>query len=120
MTIRTPPPLMDRRTRREQDRRYKALQLSVLQQCTPGEMNSPPPEDEQIDLQLRVMVVEGYLIEVEPKRYVITAKGQEYRDRLQRPAWRQWLLDNAQWVIPTTVAIASTITAICAVIIGVI
>lgn len=118
MTIRPPPPLMDSRTRREQDRRYKALQLYVLQQCTPGEMNSPPPEDEQTNLQLRVMVVEGYLIEVEPKRYVITAKGREYRDRLQRPAWRQWLLDNAQWVIPTMVAIASVITAICAVIVG--
>ncbi len=117
MTILTPTPL-DRRARKELDNRYKTLQLNLLQQCTPGTMNRPPPGDEQIDLQMRVMAIEGYLVEVEPKLYVITAKGQEYRDRLQRPAWRQWLLDNAQWVIPTIVAIASTVTAICAVIVG--
>ena len=78
----------------------------------------PPPEDEQTDLQLRVMVAEGYLITIEPKRYVITAKGQDYRDRLQRPVWRQWLLDNAQWVVPTIVAAASVIVAVCAVLLG--
>ncbi len=65
------------------------------------------------------MSAEGYFTEVEPKPYAITAKGLDYRDRLQRPAWRQWLLDNAYWVIPTMVAVVATITAICAVIISV-
>lgn len=117
MTILTPAPL-DRRTRKERDRRYKTLHLNLLQQCTPGAINRPPPGDEQITLQMRVMAAEGYLLAVEPERYVITEKGLDYRDRLQRPAWRQWLLDNTHWVVPTIVAVASVITAICAVIIG--
>jgi hypothetical protein len=118
MTIRPPDPARDRRTIKVQDRRYKETQLYILQQCTPGETYGPPPEDEQTDLLFRAMSVEGHLIEVESKRYFITAKGQEYRDRLQRPAWRQWLLDNAQWVTPTFVAVASIIVAICALILG--
>ncbi len=118
MTILTPAPL-DRRTRKERDRRYKTLQLNLLQQCTPGTISRPPPGDEQITLQMRVMAAEGYLFQVETERYVITAKGLDYRNRLQRPAWRNWLLDNAQWIVPTIVAVASVITAICAVIIGV-
>ncbi len=118
MTIRLPEPLRDRRAIRGADRAYQDAQLYILRQCVPGEAYSPPPEDERTNLIFRAMAAEGYLFEVEEKRYVITAKGQEFRDRLQRPAWRQWLLDNARWVIPTAVAIASTITAICAVIIG--
>ena len=62
------------------------------------------------------MCAEGYFTEVEPNRYAITEKGLDYRNRLQRPAWWQHLLDNKHWVIPTMVAVASVITAICAVI----
>ncbi len=118
MTIRIPEPERDRHTIRALDKRYRDALLFVLQRCTPGEAYGPPPEDEQSELLFRAMNAEGYLIEVEPKRYVITAKGQDYRNRLQRPAWRQWLLDNMQWVIPTIVAVASTVTAICAVIVS--
>ena len=118
MTIRVPEPVRDRRTIRAEDKRYRETQLHILRNCVPGVAYGPPPEDEQADLTFRAMSSEGYLIELAPGRYVITAKGRDYRDRLQRPAWRQWLLDNVQWIVPTIVAVASVITAICAVIIG--
>ena len=89
MIIRIPEPVRDRRANKAMDRRYKGAQLYVLQRCTPGETFGPPPEDEQTGLLFRVMSAEGYLIEVEPSSYVITTKGQDYRDRLQRQAWQQ-------------------------------
>ena len=92
--------------------------MHILQRCAPGLAYGPPQEDEQAVLIFRAMCAEGYLIELEPGRYTITGKGRQYRDRLQRPAWRQWLLDNAQYVVPTIVAAASVITAICAVILS--
>jgi hypothetical protein len=55
----------------------------------PGEVYGPAPDDAQTSLLFHIMSAEGYFTEVEPKRYVITAKGLDYRDRLQRPAWRQ-------------------------------
>ena len=116
MTIRLPEPEKDRRATKALDKKYKEAQLYVLRRCTPGEAYGPPDDDEQTNLFFLAMSAEGHLIKIEPKRYVITAKGQEYRNRLQRPILRQWLLDNLQWVIPTTVAVASTITAICAVV----
>ena len=118
MTIRLPEPERDRRAIRRADRAYREAQLYILRQCVPGAAYSPQPEDERTNLIFRAMAREGYLFEIEEKRYIITAKGQEYRERLQRPPWRQWLLDNVRWVIPTVVAVASTITAICAIVMG--
>ena len=119
MTIHAPEPTRSRADRKEIDRLYKETQLFLLRQCVPGEIHGPAPDDSRAVDMFRVMSAEGYLVEVAPQRYAITEKGLQYRDRLQRPAWRQWLLDNAQWVFPTVVAVASVIVAICAVIVGV-
>ena len=118
MTIRLPEPARDRRAIKAMDREYRDAQLYILRQCAPGEVYAPAPDDVRTTVLFHVMSGEGYFTEVEPQRYTITTKGLEYRKRLQRPAWRQWLLDNAYWVIPTMVSVASVITAICAVIIG--
>lgn len=119
MTIRLPEPARDRRTEKELDRRYKEARLFLLRQCIPGEVYRPAPDDAKTALLFNQMSREGYFTEVLPERYTITPKGLEYRDRLRRSAWRQWTIDNAQWVFPTLVAVASTITAICAVILGI-
>ena len=118
MTIRIPEPTRDRRAQKELDRKYKAARIYLLRQCIPGEVYGPAPDDAKTALLFDQMSREGYFTEVLPKRYAITPIGLEYRKRLQRPAWRQWLLDNAYWVIPTMVSVASVITAICAVIVG--
>ena len=119
MTIRIPEPTRDRRVQKKLDKKYKEARLYLLNQCTPGEVYGPAPEDAKTALLFDQMSREGYFTEILTKRYAITPKGLEYRNRLQRPAWWQWLLDNAYWVIPTMVSVASVITAICAVIIGV-
>ena len=119
MTIRAPEPTRSRADRKEIDRQYRETQLYLLRQCVPGEIHGPAPDDSRTVDMFRVMSAEGYLVEVAPQRYAITVKRIQYRDRLQRPVWRQWLLDNAQRVFPTVVAVASVIVAICAVIIGV-
>ena len=118
MTIRLPEPARDRRAIRATDREYRNTQLYILSQCVPGEVYGPAPDDDRAARVFQVMSGDGYFIEVAPKSYIITARGLEYRKRLQRSAWRQWLLDNAYWVIPTMVSVVSVITAICAVIVG--
>lgn len=116
MTIRVPEPTRSRADRKEKDRQYKENQLYLLRQCVPGETHGPALDDARTVDMFHVMTVEGYLVEVAPQRYAITAKGIQYRDRLQRPAWRQWLLGNTRWVITTIIAVASVIVAIYAVI----
>ena len=114
MTIRLPEPERDRRYIKQQDKRNKALRLYLLRQCAPGEAYGTEPGDEKTARLFHVMSSEGYFLEVAPGQYTITEKGQDYRKRLQRPTWRQWLLDNARWVITTIVAVASVIVAIYA------
>ena len=118
MTIRLPEPARDPRAVKAADREYRDAQLYLLTQSVPGEIDGPAPDAVRTTDLFRVMCAEGYFTEVEPNRYAITEKGLDYRNRLQRSAWRNWLLDNKHWVVPTTVAVASVITAICAVIIG--
>ena len=118
MTIRLPEPVRDPRSVKATDREYRDAQLYILTQSVPGKIDGPAPDNVRTIVLFRVMCGEGYFTEVEPNRYAITEKGLDYRNRLQRPAWRNWLLDNTHWAVPTMVAIASVITAICAVIIG--
>ena len=116
MTIRLPQPARDPGAIKKTDQEYRDAQLYILRQSVPGEVDGPAPDDVRAIVLFSVMSAEGYFTEVEPNRYAITEKGIDYRNRLQRPTWWQWLLDNKRWVVPTIVAIASII---CAVIIGI-
>ena len=119
MTIRLPQPPRDRRAIKSADREYREAQLYILTQSVPGAVDGPASDDVRTTDLFRVMCAEGYFTEVEPNRYAITEKGLDYRNRLQRPAWWQWLLDNKHWVIPTIVAITvATVSTITAIIIG--
>ena len=116
MTIRLPQPPRDPRAIKAADREYREAQLYILTQSVPGVVDGPALDDIPTTDLFRVMCAEGYFTEVEPNRYAITEKGLDYRNRLQRPAWWQWLLDNKHWVVPTLAVImtasAATITTI--------
>lgn len=109
----TPQP-KDRKTIKEADMTYRRSQKHVLEQCTPGGAFELPDENDPLRIVFQAMHAEGYLQCIQGGRYVITAKGQARRNALRRWSCYQWMLENASWLVPTFVALCSTIVALCA------
>ena len=113
---RAPEPQLDQAAIRRADAEYARTELHILQGCSPGYVYNAP-SDARTQHAPDIMTAEGYLVRIRDS-YAITAKGRDYRNRLQRGKISQWLRDNWHWAVTTTVAAASVIVAVAAVIVA--
>ena len=111
MTTGVSSPPKSRQDVKNADREYRRTQLHVLEQCTPGEAYEPEAGDNRMETVFQALPAEGLLVAIGQGRYVITASGQERRNRLWRRRWWQWVLDNLHWLVPTLVAVCSVAVA---------
>ena len=118
MVAQVSQPPKDRKTVKEADRAYRRVQQHVLEECTPGGAYNLPAVDDPLRIVFHAMQAEGYLQSIEDGRYVITAKGQDRRNALRRLGWYQWMRENTHWLVPTFIALCSTIVAILAIIVN--